>query len=75
MIDLRFAGLDDLKREMARLSAAVQTRLAKNASMAMARVVARHARENAPVVTGALRAGPPAPPPGSRTPEIRNFAF
>jgi HK97 gp10 family phage protein len=49
-------GLPELKRELARLSRAVQTRLARNAVMAMARVVAKHARANAPVETGRLRA-------------------
>jgi hypothetical protein len=48
MATVTVKGIPELKREMERLSAAVQTRLAPNATMAMARVVARHARLNAP---------------------------
>jgi HK97 gp10 family phage protein len=54
-VDVQVKGLEELKRELARLDAAVATRLARNASMAMARVVAKHARANAPVLTGALK--------------------
>ena len=42
-----------MKVEVARLDAAVQTRLARNA--AMARVVAKYARQRVPVLTGALK--------------------
>jgi hypothetical protein len=51
-VKITVKGVDQLKRDMSRLTAAVQTRLARNATMAMARVVARHARLNAPVETG-----------------------
>jgi HK97 gp10 family phage protein len=54
-VDVQIRGIDELKRELARLDAAVQTRLARNAAMAMARVVAKHARALAPVRTGALK--------------------
>jgi hypothetical protein len=55
-VDVQVRGIEELKRELARLSDAVATRLAKNAVMAAARVAARHARELAPVETGQLRA-------------------
>ena len=50
---LEVKGLPELKRELARLEGAVQTRLARNA--AMARVVAKYARQRVPVLTGALK--------------------
>jgi hypothetical protein len=37
-------GIEELKRELARLSGAVQTRLSRNAAMAGARIAARHAQ-------------------------------
>ena len=45
--------MPELKRELARLEGDVQTRLARNA--AMARVVAKYARQRVPVLTGALK--------------------
>jgi hypothetical protein len=38
-VDVQVKGMEELKRELARLDAAVQTRLARNAALAMARVV------------------------------------
>lgn len=52
----RVRGLEELKQELASLSAAVAGRLSRNAAMAGARVVARHAKTLVPVETGALRA-------------------
>lgn len=55
-VKITVKGLPELKAEMQRLSASAQTRLARNGSMAMARVVARYARLNAPVgETGDLK--------------------
>jgi HK97 gp10 family phage protein len=65
-VDVQVRGLDQLKRELALLSSPDAARLSKNAAMAGARVIARHARANAPVETGALRASIKAmrPPSG-----------
>ena len=52
-VEVTVRGLEQLKAELARLDAAVQTRLARNA--AMARVVAKYARQRVPVLTGALK--------------------
>ena len=53
---VRIRGLPELKVELSRLSAAVAGRLSRNAAMAGARVVARHAKLLAPVgETGDLR--------------------
>jgi Bacteriophage HK97-gp10, putative tail-component len=54
-VDVKVRGIEELKRELARMSDAVAKRLGKNARMAAARVAARHARANAPVETGDLR--------------------
>ena len=48
-------GIPELLLELQRLSEAAQGRVARNMSMAGARIVAREARVLAPVVTGALR--------------------
>jgi hypothetical protein len=55
MTTITIKGLDALKRELARLDAAVQTRLARNATMAIARVVAKHARARAYYTSRARR--------------------
>ena len=55
-LTVQIRGLEQLKRELANLSAATAARLSLNAAMAGARVAARRARELAPVETGALRA-------------------
>jgi hypothetical protein len=57
-VDVKVKGLDQLKREMQRLSAAVQTRLARNATMAMARVVP--ARRGSVARSVVSSASPPA---------------
>jgi hypothetical protein len=43
-VDVQVRGLEELKRELARLSGAVQTRLSRNACMAGARLAAKEAR-------------------------------
>jgi hypothetical protein len=42
-VDVQVKGIEELQREMKRLSNAVATRLARNATMAGARVVAARA--------------------------------
>jgi HK97 gp10 family phage protein len=54
-VEVTIRGLEELKRELARLSDAAQGRLTRNALMAGARIAAKAARENAPVATGALK--------------------
>jgi hypothetical protein len=44
MVTAVVRGLPELKRDLAQFGNAVQTRLARHATMAMARVVAKHAR-------------------------------
>jgi hypothetical protein len=44
MVKVEVRGLDQLKRELARFNNAVQTRLARNAVMSMARLAAWYAR-------------------------------
>jgi hypothetical protein len=43
-LEVEVKGVEELKRDLARLSGAVQTRLARNATMAGARIAARHAQ-------------------------------
>jgi hypothetical protein len=42
-VDVQVRSLEELKRELARLSGAVQTRLSRNATMAGARLAAKEA--------------------------------
>jgi hypothetical protein len=43
-VTVEVRGLEQLKRDLARLAAGVQGRLASNAAMAGARIAARHAQ-------------------------------
>jgi HK97 gp10 family phage protein len=55
-VDVQVRGLEELKRELNKLSVAIGDRLINNAARAGARVVARQAKANAPVgETGALK--------------------
>jgi hypothetical protein len=54
-VEVTVRGVEEVKRELARLSGAVQTRLARNATMAGARIGAKYARQLVPVRTGALK--------------------
>jgi len=56
MVDVTIQGLPELLRELKRLNEAAQGRVARNMAMGAARLVARHARANAPVgETGDLK--------------------
>jgi HK97 gp10 family phage protein len=54
-VTVKLRGIPELKADLALLRTAAQGRLLANASMAMARVAARHARALVPVATGSLR--------------------
>jgi HK97 gp10 family phage protein len=55
-MEVKVRGIDELKRELARLSGPVAQRLSRNAAMAGARIIARRAKELVPVRSGKLRA-------------------